>query len=80
MIWWFVVIGVLVVVFGLVIFQDRPVKKPETVSPEAAMQAAVELHRIRRRLDVAHIKTEQRRDSSRLRREIGEVLDGDDPT
>jgi hypothetical protein len=39
------------------------------------MQAAVDLHRIRRSMDVAWAKTELRRESSRLRRLMAEELD-----
>ncbi|HET7060272.1 MAG TPA: hypothetical protein VFH99_03100 [Candidatus Saccharimonadales bacterium] len=42
--------------------------------PEQAIKAAVELHKIRRRLDASLAKTEQRRNLSRLRREIGEAM------
>jgi hypothetical protein len=46
--------------------------------PEAVQKAALELHRIRTRFDVAWTKTEQRSDSARLRREIAEAMkDGD---
>lgn len=48
------------------------------VDPEAMMRTAVELHRIRRRLDVAYTRVEQRRESSLLRREIRKALEGDD--
>ena len=73
---WFVVLAVLILVLMLVIFQDSLPERP--VSRKAAMQAAVELHRVRRQLDVAYIKTEQRRDTSRLHREIGRVLESDE--
>jgi hypothetical protein len=46
----------------------------EPVDPEQAMKAAIELHAIRRRLDVAWTKTEQRQNASRLRREMTEAL------
>lgn len=44
------------------------------IDPEQAMKAAVELHRIRRRLDVARTRSEQRSASARVRREISEAL------
>jgi hypothetical protein len=47
------------------------------LAPEEAVQVAIELHAIRRRLDVAWTKAGQRQDASRLRREIGEALNGD---
>jgi len=45
--------------------------------PEQELRAAVELHRIRRRLDSAELQHERRRDVQRLRREISDVLDDD---
>lgn len=52
---------------------ERPAPPP--VDPEAAMRVAVKLHAIRRRLDADWTKTEQRRDASRLRRQIAKALD-----
>lgn len=46
--------------------------------PEAELRAAVELHRIRRRLDASWTKTEQRQDAARLRRQIGQALKEDE--
>jgi membrane protein involved in colicin uptake len=46
--------------------------------PEKVVQAAVELHRIRRRLDLADLRHRQRRDAAQLKREIADALD-DDP-
>lgn len=74
MIWWLAVIAVLVGVFILVLFQGLLADR--CVSREAEAQAAIELHRIRRRLDVADVRAEQRRDTARLRRDLGDVLDG----
>jgi hypothetical protein len=44
------------------------------LDPEAAMKAAVELHRIRRNLDVALTRSEIRRDAAWMRREAEEAL------
>ncbi len=61
--------------------RSRAQRVHREINPEQAMKAAVELHRIRRRLDGARIKSEQRSAGVRLRREIGELLkeepDGD---
>lgn len=48
--------------------------------PEQALKAAVELHRIRRTLDTAWAKSEQRRDGAALRRDIAKAMKetGDD--
>lgn len=51
---------------------------PEDVDPEQAMKAAVELHRIRRNLDAAWIKSEQRREGAALRRDIAEAFEDED--
>jgi hypothetical protein len=72
-----VVVLLLVLLLAVVVFKPRRPEAP--VDPEQAMQAAVELHRIGRQLDVAYTKSEQRRNSSRLRREIGDALDEHEP-
>jgi hypothetical protein len=64
------VVGALVAV--VVLKERRPV---EPLDPEEIVRAAVELHAIRRRLDVAWTKSELRQDSARLRRGITEALD-----
>lgn len=43
--------------------------------PEKVMQAAVELHAIRRRLDVADVRHRQRQEALRLKRELAKRLD-----
>lgn len=53
--------------------RTRPDVLPE-IDAEQAMKAAVELHRIRRNLDVAWTKTEQRGESTRMRRLLAEEL------
>ena len=45
------------------------------VDPEEAVKAAIELHAIRRRLDVALTESEMRQAGDRLRRNIRERLD-----
>jgi hypothetical protein len=57
--------------------EELPDESP--VDPEKAMQAAVELHRIRRRLDVADLRHREWRDARRLKREIGEALEDEEP-
>lgn len=62
----------------VLIHESQPPAPPTPVDPEQAVKAAVELHRIRRNLDVAWTKSEQRREGAALRREIAEALDSDD--
>jgi hypothetical protein len=75
-----VVVLLLVVcaLIGYLIRQSTESPAAGDVDPEQAMKAAVELHRIRRNLDVAWTKSEQRREGAALRREIAEALDRDD--
>lgn len=76
-----ILIALLLTVAGLVGYLIRQVSEsspPENVDPEQAMKAAVELHRIRRSLDVARTKSEQRSASARVRREISEALKADE--
>jgi hypothetical protein len=47
---------------------------PAELDPEVAARAAVDLYAIRRRLDVAWLQSEQRRESTRICREIEEAL------
>lgn len=72
---------ILLVLAGLVgylVHQSSP-PSPPPLDPEKVMQAAVDLHRIRRRLDVADLKHQQRRDALRLKRELAESAeDGED--
>jgi hypothetical protein len=68
------VLIVVVVIAGL----HRPPAEPPPVDPESMTRAAIELHRIGRKLDVAYTKVEQRRGSARLKREIRDALDSDD--
>jgi hypothetical protein len=76
------VVVLLLVVCGLIgylIRQSTESPAAGDVDPEQAMKAAVELHRISRRLDVARLKHEQRCDAARAKREITEALDNDGP-
>lgn len=58
---------------------SQPPPMQKAPDPEKVMQATIERHRIRRRLDVAHVKRRQRRDAAKLKREIAEALkDGDE--
>jgi hypothetical protein len=63
--------------FIVLIRESKPPTPPTPVDPEQAVRAAVELHRIRRNLDVAWSKSEQRREGAALRREIAVALDCD---
>lgn len=70
---WLVALFVLAVLVWLIVLMYGNQPAPP-VDPEQAVKAAVELHRIRRNLDVAWTKSEQRREGARLRREIAEAL------
>lgn len=66
--------------FGYLVAQTGAEGKPEPErDPEAELKAALELHRIRRNLDVSLTKTDQRREADRMRRQIGEALDDHRP-
>jgi hypothetical protein len=58
-------------------YNEPETSLPPEVDPEQAVKAAIELHRIRRNLDVAWTKTEQRREGAALRREIAKTLKGE---
>jgi|GEM_PF-1805032 len=80
MVW---VILILVLIVGLFIgyliwITSEPDAPPLDVDPEQAIKAAIELHKIRSRLDVAWTKSEQRREGAHLRREISEALKSDE--
>jgi hypothetical protein len=64
---------------ALIIYtHSQPRRLSPPPNPEHVMKAAVELHRIRRRLDASDLKHRQRRDAAELKREIGEALEGDE--
>jgi hypothetical protein len=71
---WLIVLPVVaLLVLALVMFRFREARS--MTDREALAQTAIELHRIDRQFGVAHLKTEQRQDMTRLRRQIGDVLD-----
>jgi hypothetical protein len=77
-----VIAAVLLLIFcGLVAYglwlHSEPPASPG-VDPETALRAATDLHRIRRRLDVAGLRHEQRVSSNRARQAIAEALESDD--
>jgi hypothetical protein len=74
MVW--VILVLIVVGLGayLIWKHSEPSTPPTPVDPEQAVKAAIELHRIRSNFDVSWIKSQQRREAARLRREIAEVL------
>ena len=76
MIWLIGALGLAVLLLMLGLLWSRNPEPP--LDPEDAMKAAVELHRIRRDLDVAWAKSEIRRDAGLLEHRIGEILDSDD--
>jgi hypothetical protein len=73
------VLALIVAVLTVIVIRKERNGPNEPPDPEAAMRAAVELHAIHRRIDVALTKSEQKREASRLRREIAEALDDDVP-
>jgi hypothetical protein len=74
---WLVALFVLAALVWFIVLMRGNQPAPP-VDPEQAVKAAVELHRIRRNLDVAWTKSEQCREGAALRREIAEALDCDD--
>lgn len=76
MIWLVVVLLLLAIAVCVLIFERREAAPP--LDPETAMRTAVELHRIRRQLDVDWAKTELRRDADVLEDRIIRVVDGSD--
>lgn len=69
---------VVAAVLGYLVWKrSEPCGTPD-VDPENAVRAALELHKIRSRLDASLIKTEQRQDAARLRRQLAEILTDDD--
>jgi hypothetical protein len=75
---WLVLILIVFGFFGYLVWKgsDEP---PPDIDPEAAQKAAIELHRISRRLDVARLKHEQHQAATQARREIAEALNDDAP-
>jgi uncharacterized protein YehS (DUF1456 family) len=71
---WLVLI---VLVAALVALIAKKRGKEQPVDPEAAVRAAIELHAIGRRLDIAQARHEQRLAALQLRREIAEALEED---
>lgn len=63
---------------GYLARQSSETPMPTDIDPEQAMKAAVELHRIRRRFDVARTKSEQRSAAASVRREIAKALKDED--
>jgi hypothetical protein len=70
---------VLVVLLAVAVLASRHLKatppEAEDISAEEAVQAAVELHAIRRRFDVAWTRHELRRDSAQLRRDLADEME-----
>jgi hypothetical protein len=64
------VIAVLVVVVGILVWREG-----DGYLDEAAYRVGLELHAIRRRLDVAQLKREVRLDGTRRRRELRDEID-----
>lgn len=77
MTWVIVALAVAALLLALVLLKPR---KPESpLDPESVTQAAIELHRIRRDLDVAWTKSQLRRDADALEHRIIEIIGSDEP-
>jgi hypothetical protein len=72
------VVGLLVGAVVALVIRREWQEDEQPVDPGAATRAAIELHRIRRRIDVVMTKQEQRQVGTQARREIAEALDLDD--
>jgi hypothetical protein len=72
-----VLIALMLVLAFYLARRDPPQAPPP--SKEAMQKAAIDLHRISRNLDVATLKHEQRREASRVKRELAETFDRDQP-
>jgi hypothetical protein len=70
---WLLLALVVAVAVVLVVFSWRG-SKPK--ADQSTYQAIVGLHAIRRRLEVAQVRTELRRDAAQMRRELRAELDG----
>lgn len=77
MTWLIAALTIAVILFALVLLKPRKPEPP--LDPESVMQAAVELHRIRRDIEVAHTRAELRRDADVLEHRIVEIISDDEP-
>ncbi len=71
---WIAPLLIIAVVVGFIVWMHSDEPTP-AIDPEEATRAAVELYRIRSRLDVAWTRTELRREATRIRRLMAEELD-----
>lgn len=69
---------VVAAVLGYLVWKRSEPRGTPDVDPEKAVKAALELYKIRSRFDASLIKSEQRRDAARLRRQLAEILKDDD--
>jgi hypothetical protein len=76
MIW---LVLLLLAVCGVAVISVKRQQPPPEIDPEEASRAAVDLYAIRSRLDVAWMRTELRREGTRLRRMMAEELDEGEP-
>jgi GAF domain-containing protein len=73
------VVGLLVGGLVVLLIRGDWQSDEEQIDPETATRAAIELHRIHRRIDVVMTKQEQRQAATQARREIAEALDNEEP-
>lgn len=71
---WLVILLVVAVLIALALGRSAP--PPD----EMTYQAAMDLHAIRRRIDLSLFKSELRRDTAALRRELRDELEALEPT
>lgn len=74
---WVAALAVATLFLTLALLRFRNPEPP--LDPEDVMKTAVELHRIRRDIDVAWAKSEIRRDAGLLEHRIVEAIDSDEP-
>jgi hypothetical protein len=68
------ILAVVLVVVLLSALDDADLPEPTVEDDPLATEVAIALHDIRRRLDVAWVRSELRRDHVQLRRELAEEL------
>lgn len=65
---------VVAVAVGYLVYQSSEDPQPPP-DPETELKTSLRLHTIRRKLDVADLKHQQRQDAIRLRRELRQTLE-----
>jgi hypothetical protein len=77
---WVMLCLLVAVAIGLIVWtHSEPSPPSPPPNPEHLQKAAVELHRIRRQREKAELQHHQRREVVRVKREIAEALEGEEP-